>query len=83
MSDLRLVYAILGAILVGLSGIFPLLVIPIEAGKSLENAGKFSCGYLPSPTIFYRASTRFTILRIIFTFDSFNLLIVAERNSTL
>lgn len=80
MSDLRLVYAILGAILVGLSGIFPLLVIPIEAGKSLENAGKFSCGYLPSPTIFYRASTRFTILRISFTFDSFNLLIVAERN---
>lgn len=31
------IYSILGAILVGLSGIFPLLVIPLEAGPSLKH----------------------------------------------
>ncbi|KAK7474325.1 hypothetical protein BaRGS_00034460 [Batillaria attramentaria] len=34
------VYSILGAILVGLSGIFPLLVIPLEAGPTLKHGGK-------------------------------------------
>ena len=33
-------FSILGAILVGLSGIFPLLIIPIEAGPSLHHGGK-------------------------------------------
>jgi len=33
-------YSIGGAILVGLSGIFPLLVIPIEAGPALKRGGK-------------------------------------------
>jgi len=32
-------YSIAGAALVGLSGIFPLLVIPIEAGPSLRHGG--------------------------------------------
>lgn len=35
-------YSILGAIVVGLSGIFPLLVIPLEAGPSLKHGGKTS-----------------------------------------
>lgn len=34
-------YSIFGAMLVGLSGIFPLLVIPIEAGPSLKHGGRF------------------------------------------
>lgn len=34
------VYATISAILVGLSGIFPLVVIPIEAGKGLRKGGK-------------------------------------------
>lgn len=33
-------YSILGAVVVGLSGIFPLLVIPLEAGPSLKHGGK-------------------------------------------
>ena len=37
------VYATISAMLVGLSGIFPLLVIPIEAGKALRKGGK--CSY--------------------------------------
>lgn len=32
--------SILGAMLVGLSGIFPLLVIPIETGPALKHGGK-------------------------------------------
>lgn len=36
------VFSIFGAMLVGLSGIFPLLVIPIEAGPALKHGGK-SC----------------------------------------
>ncbi len=33
-------YSTISAILVGLSGIFPLVVIPIEAGKALRKGGK-------------------------------------------
>jgi len=33
-------YSIVSAILVGLSGIFPLLVIPIDATEMLKNGGK-------------------------------------------
>lgn len=33
-------YSLLGSVLVGLSGIFPLLVIPLEAGPSLKHGGK-------------------------------------------
>jgi hypothetical protein len=33
-------YSILASIAVGLSGIFPLLVIPIEAGPALKHGGK-------------------------------------------
>ena len=36
------VYATISAMLVGLSGIFPLLVIPIEAGKALRKGGKWT-----------------------------------------
>lgn len=36
-------YSIFGAILVGLSGIFPLLVIPMEAGPSLKHGGRYTC----------------------------------------
>lgn len=32
--------SLVGSVAVGLSGIFPLLVIPIEAGAALETAGK-------------------------------------------
>ncbi|KAK6174745.1 hypothetical protein SNE40_017966 [Patella caerulea] len=35
-------YSLLSAVLVGLSGIFPLLVIPIEAGPSLKQGGKYT-----------------------------------------
>ena len=35
-------FSIFGAILVGLSGIFPLLVIPIEAGPALKHGGKIA-----------------------------------------
>ena len=35
-------YSIISAILVGLSGIFPLLVVPLEAGASLKKGGKLS-----------------------------------------
>lgn len=35
-------YSLGGAVLVGLSGIFPLLVIPIEAGPALKHGGKLS-----------------------------------------
>ena len=42
-SDVEVwIYSIGGAMLVGLSGIFPLLVIPIEAGPALKHGGKFS-----------------------------------------
>uniref|UniRef100_A0A672JX41 Zinc transporter ZIP13 n=1 Tax=Sinocyclocheilus grahami TaxID=75366 RepID=A0A672JX41_SINGR len=33
-------YSLLGSIAIGLSGIFPLLVIPIEAGTTLKTEGK-------------------------------------------
>ena len=33
-------YALLSAVLVGLSGIFPLLIIPLDAGDSLKTGGK-------------------------------------------
>lgn len=35
-----LIFSLGGAVLVGLSGIFPLLVIPIEAGPALKHGGK-------------------------------------------
>ena len=35
------VYSIIAAILIGLSGIFPLLVIPLESGKALREGGEF------------------------------------------
>lgn len=34
------VYSIISAVLVGLSGIFPLLVIPLESGKALRDGGE-------------------------------------------
>ena len=34
------IYSIAGAILVGLSGILPLIIMPIEAGPSLKHGGK-------------------------------------------
>jgi len=34
-------YSIISTILVGLSGIFPLLVIPLEAGPSLKHGGEW------------------------------------------
>ena len=34
-------YSLLGAVLVGFSGIFPLLVIPLEAGPALKHGGKY------------------------------------------
>lgn len=43
MIDVKLetwLYSIFGAILVGLSGIFPLLVIPLEAGPALRHGGE-------------------------------------------
>ena len=36
------VYATISAMLVGLSGIFPLVVIPIESGKTLRKGGKLT-----------------------------------------
>lgn len=39
------IYSIGGAILVGLSGIFPLLVIPIEAGPALRHGGELAPFY--------------------------------------
>ena len=53
-------YAILSSVLVGLSGIFPLLVIPIEAGPSLQKGGElalvvcyffFRCSVLSLPNL--------------------------------
>lgn len=35
------IYSICGSIAVGLSGIFPLLIIPIESGPALKHGGKF------------------------------------------
>ena len=35
------VYSIISALLVGLSGIFPLLVIPLESGKALRDGGEY------------------------------------------
>lgn len=38
-------FSLVGSVVVGLSGIFPLLVIPIEAGAALKTEGKRSvCG---------------------------------------
>ena len=34
------IYSIAGAILVGLSGILPLIIMPIEAGPSLKHGGR-------------------------------------------
>lgn len=34
------IFASLGSILVGLSGIFPLLIIPIESGPALKHGGE-------------------------------------------
>lgn len=42
MLELKLevwVYSVIASILVGLSGIFPLLVIPMEAGPALKHGG--------------------------------------------
>ena len=35
-------YSVCGAILVGLSGIFPLAVIPLESGAALKHGGKYN-----------------------------------------
>ena len=35
------IYSIAGAILVGLSGILPLIIMPIEAGPSLKHGGRY------------------------------------------
>lgn len=35
--------SVIGSILVGLSGIFPLLVIPIDGGASITKGGEFNC----------------------------------------
>ena len=43
MSEINLevwAYSVIAAVLVGLSGIFPLLVIPMEAGPALKHGGK-------------------------------------------
>ena len=37
-------YAIIGTLLVGLTGIFPLLVIPVEAGHKLREGGNERIG---------------------------------------
>ena len=34
-------YSLFGTLLVGLTGIFPLLVIPVEAGHKLREGGKY------------------------------------------
>lgn len=36
------ILSMISALLVGLSGIFPLLVIPLEAGKALRKGGKYT-----------------------------------------
>lgn len=44
MSEFNLeiwAYSVIAAALVGLSGIFPLLVIPMEAGPALKHGGKY------------------------------------------
>lgn len=33
------IFSLIGSILVGLSGVFPLLVIPIEEGENLKSGG--------------------------------------------
>lgn len=38
--------SLVGSVAVGLSGIFPLLVIPIEAGAALKTEGKRKLHYL-------------------------------------
>lgn len=40
------ILSILGAVLIGLSGVFPLLVIPLESGPALKQGGKNSLLYL-------------------------------------
>ncbi len=35
------IYSMISATLVGLSGIFPLLVIPLEAGRALRKGGEY------------------------------------------
>ena len=40
------IYSLLSASLIGLSGVFPLLVIPLEAGDSLKTGGKLSPGLI-------------------------------------
>lgn len=40
------IFSMLGSAIVGLSGIFPLLVIPIDEGADLKNGGKNTINYL-------------------------------------
>ena len=35
-------FSIIGTVLVGLSGLFPLLVIPLESGPALKHGGEYS-----------------------------------------
>lgn len=48
------IYSVCGSIAVGLSGIFPLLVIPIEAGPALKHGGKL----IAFSAMGYRVSNR-------------------------
>lgn len=41
-------YAILGTLLVGLTGILPVLVIPVEAGHKLREGGIYTTVYIIS-----------------------------------
>ena len=45
-------FSLLGSVMVGLSGVLPLLIIPIEEGANLKNGGKPIFQYL-SLFIFY------------------------------
>lgn len=53
-------YSIGGSMLVGLSGIFPLLVIPIEAGPSLKHGGEKLC-LSPLYQPFYRVLMKYDL----------------------
>lgn len=39
------IFSLIGSILVGLSGVLPLLIIPIEEGENLKSGGKYYFNY--------------------------------------
>ena len=39
--------SLVGSVIIGLSGIFPLLIIPIEAGAALKTEGKWLFSHIP------------------------------------